>query len=80
MDFDQARKANSLPTLCFCCNKLGHYGKDCPEQFNVQTLTMDELQEILEGCLTQLDIVTEDQTPTAEENKAAEEGFQPDSE
>ena len=42
-------------------------------------LTIDGLQEILEGCLAQLDVVTEDQTPTAEENEAAEEGFQPDS-
>ena len=42
-------------------------------------LTVDELQEILEGHLAQLDIVTEGLTLTAEESKATEEGFQPDS-
>ena len=37
-----------------------HLSRDCPTRFDVRTLTTDELQEILEGRLAQLDVVSEE--------------------
>jgi hypothetical protein len=34
MDLDAARRVSNTP-LCFRCKKPGHYGRDCPTQFDV---------------------------------------------
>ena len=56
MDVDLLRKKTSLPSSCFRCGKTGHFGRDCPDRFDVRTLSLDELQEILENRLAQLDV------------------------
>ena len=58
MDIDAAcRKA--MPTMsCFCCGKVGHLSKECPDRFNVWTLSIDELEEMLQDCLAQLDVAS----------------------
>jgi hypothetical protein len=46
MDLDTTRGAATAP-LCFRCKKPGHFGCDCPTQFDVRSMTIDELQEAL---------------------------------
>ena len=44
-----------MELLCHRCNLPGHFGKDCPTRFDVQMMSMDELQEVLENRMALLD-------------------------
>ena len=69
MDIDLARR-KPLPSMsCFRCRKPGHMSRECPDRFDVQTLSIDELQELLENRLAQLDVAAapEPTIPTLEE-------------
>jgi hypothetical protein len=78
MDVDAARKKSHSDASCFRCGKIGHWGKNCPDRFDIRNLTTDELQEVLEGRLAQLDVVAENPDRLAE--SAPTEDFLPDSE
>ena len=58
MDIDLARRKPLPSVSCFRCGKPGHLSKECPDRFDVRTLTIDELQELLENRLAQLDVAT----------------------
>ena len=60
MDLDAARRKAGNSLLCYRCKAPDHLSRDCPTRFDVRTLTTDELQEILEGRLAQLDVVSEE--------------------
>jgi hypothetical protein len=79
MDLDRTKRA-ALPALCFRCKKPGHFGKDCPDRFDVRALTVDELQEILEHKLAQLDVAPPDPPVSSELEQVLEEDFQQDDE
>ena len=59
MDLDAAKK-RVMELLCYHCNLPGHFRKDCPTRFDVQMMSMDELQEVLENRMALLDTVPPD--------------------
>jgi Retrotransposon gag protein/Zinc knuckle len=61
MDLDTGRKAPT-PPLCFRCKKPGHFGKDCPDRFDVRLMTTEELEETLELRMAQLDVAPTEET------------------
>ena len=56
MDVDLTKSKGRPPLSLFRCNRVGHFGKDCPERFDVRMMTADELQSVLEDRLAQLDV------------------------
>ena len=70
------------PAKCFRCKKPGHYSRDCPDQFDIRAMTLDEIQEVMENRLARLDVAPDESNePPAEishaspEVPATEEGF-----
>ena len=59
MDLDAAKR-KVMELLCYRCNLPGHFGKNCPTQFDVQMMSMDELQEVLENRMALLNMAPSD--------------------
>ena len=69
IDSDVQGSSLLITASCFCCGKPGHFGKDCPDRFDVRTLSVDELQQLLEDRLAQLDVAPPvSATPVPEES------------
>jgi len=56
MDIDASQKTQLLLFSCYRCRKAGHKAPDCPTQFDIQELSIDNLQTYLEDCLAELDV------------------------
>ena len=56
MDLDRTKGKIRPPLSCFRCGGVGHFGKDCPDRFDVRAMTTDELEAFLEDRLAQLDV------------------------
>lgn len=80
MDVDLLRKKVSLPVLCFRCGKPGHLGRECPDRFDVRSLSIDELQVILEDRFAQLDVAPTEPSDPIQEESTSQEDFQNNSE
>jgi Retrotransposon gag protein/Zinc knuckle len=68
MDLDHSRKS-ATPPLCFRCKKPGHFGKDCPDRFDIREMSIEELEEALQLRMTQLDIVPAEPEDFATDNE-----------
>jgi hypothetical protein len=77
MDLDSARRKALGSSNCFRCKKPGHFGRDCPDRFDVRALTLDELQEIVENRLAELDVVDDESPRSPDIPSAAPEDFHP---
>jgi len=75
MDLDLARRKAMPASTCFRCGKPGHFGRDCPDRFDVRALSVDELQTILEDRLAQLDVVSANPVDPAGEEPTEQEDF-----
>jgi len=64
MDIDASRKTQPLPFSCYRCGKARHKAPDCPTRFNIQELSIDDLQTYLEDRLVEL--VVKHPEPAAE--------------
>jgi len=56
MDIDTSCKTQPLPFSCYQCGKAGHKAPECPIQFDIQELSIDDPQTYLEDHLTELDV------------------------
>ena len=56
MDIDLARRKPPPSVSCFLCRKPRHMSRECPDCFDLRTLSIDELQELLANRLAQLDV------------------------
>ncbi|GLB43461.1 putative retrotransposable element tf2 155 kda protein type 1-like [Lyophyllum shimeji] len=80
MDIDLSRQRSGTPIICRRCKKPGHIAHNCPDQFDIRSMTTDEHEDWVMGLLADLDAVraaTSVETPaevpaTAEEEKSEE--------
>jgi len=56
MDIDASQKTQPLPFSCYRYRKAGYKAPDCPTQFEIWELSIDDLQTYLEDCLVELDV------------------------
>jgi hypothetical protein len=56
MDVDLAKAKARLPSSYFYCGKVGHFGWDCPDRFDVWVMMTDKLEAILDNRLAQMDV------------------------
>ncbi|GLB35250.1 hypothetical protein LshimejAT787_0208150 [Lyophyllum shimeji] len=80
MDIDLSRQRSGTPIICRRCKKPGHITRNCPDQFDIRSMTTDEREDWVMGLLADLDAVcaaasveTPAEVPaTAEEEKSEE--------
>ena len=80
MDVDALRKRATQSSGCYRCGDPGHYSRNCPKPVDVRTLSIDELQEILEDRMAQLDVAPKADIRAADTEPADDEDFQRDNE
>ena len=70
MDIDAVRKACSLPLQgCYWCGEANHLLRDCPHCLDVQKLTMEQQEELIEDLMALKDAVEEEEVgPSPEED------------
>jgi len=72
MDVDAVWKTRSLPPQsCYRCGEANHLVKDCPHRLDVQRLTAEQREELIEDLMALKDAVEEEEKVCS----APEEGF-----
>ena len=41
---DAGLKRNALPPTCYRCQKTRHRAPDCPDRYDIRTLSLEELE------------------------------------
>ena len=77
MDLNAAKK-RVMELLCYRCNLPGHFRKSCPMRFDIQMMSMDELQEALEDRTVLLDVAPLDSPRLLEVSPEITEDFPQD--
>jgi len=71
MDVDAVQKTRSLPPQgCYRCGEANHLVKDCPHHLDIQRLTTEQREELIEDLMALKDAVEEEEVCSA-----PEEGF-----
>jgi len=71
MDVDAVWKTCSLPPQgCYQCGEANHLVKDCPHRLDVQRLTVEQKEKLIEDLMALKDAVEKE-----EDCSAPEEGF-----
>ncbi|GLB41122.1 hypothetical protein LshimejAT787_0903370 [Lyophyllum shimeji] len=80
MDIDLSCQRSGTPIICRRCKKPGHIARNCPDQFDIRSMTTEERDDWVMGLLADLDAVraaasTEAQAeaPAAAEEERSEE-------
>jgi len=71
MDVDTVQKMHSLPPRgCYWCREANHLVKDYPYRLDIQRLTTEQREELIEDLMALKDIVEEEEVFSAQK-----EGF-----
>jgi len=70
MDVDAVRKARSLPPRgCYWCGEANYLVRDCLHRLNIQKLTVEQREELIEDLMALKDAVEEEEVnPSPEED------------
>ena len=56
MDVDHMHGKGNPVVMCFCCWQPGHYACECPQAFDIQSMTMEEKPELFPEFLALADV------------------------
>jgi hypothetical protein len=73
MDVDANRRRGLNPMFCYRCGKTGHLRPDCPQRFDVRTMSTDERSDFVQQELVALDVRTTETTAEIAEASIEEE-------
>jgi len=72
MDIDTVQKTCSLPPHgCYRCRKANHLVKDCPYCLDIQRLTVEQREELIEDLMALKDTVEEEEVCSTPEKDFA---------
>jgi len=72
MDIDTVQKTCSLPPHgCYRCGKANHLVKDCPYCLDIQRLTVEQREELIEDLMVLKDTVEEEEVCSTPEKDFA---------
>jgi len=68
MDVDTVRKVCPTPPWgCYQCGEPNHLVKDCPHRLDIQRLTTEQQEELIEDLMALKDAVTEEEVGSSPE-------------